>query len=799
MQRSPLTAILAAFLTTAAEAADMQITRLADQTVVRKKTTTELAFDLPDLPAGRQVRLALSARVNYSCSCANNPAMTAAVNSQSIVGANLLNKPLEYRNKNGRDASWATPRGSTWLLFSWPDFSTEAVRAFESPYAIPEADPFRFVWDITALARPGRNTLCFTHLEITGEEHYLELREVQVEVGDPVASKALVPVAPAPTGEVPDFVPRGRHEEAMALAVGAAGAIRLEVGTRRLDILTRTSVPAGGWVETPAGGWSAVPRGGIRRVTWPCTGYTTSRTVELCADYVQVRDTFANTTAALVGVMVEHRLVLPEPPVEVRLGGRPPYSRFQNEGGGTNPTAIARWPDLAVGLVADDDIFRVHAKGFATGRAVGLADHELGLGPGQAHTLEWSIYPVAHGGYWDIINAIRRTWGANFTIPAQHPFVAWPAETDTDEYYRDWVARRGVRWVSSYDAMFNEGKAAMGTAIPLATDFCQRTAGWMARLHRVAPEVKALFYMNCTLCTEPGAAEKYADSRLLDATGTQLTMAAGSPQGVTMAPLFVATPGNCYGKAMMAVAERLVTEFGADGLYHDVFNSGGYGVRAFHGPWDGCTVVIDPETHAVTGQCSSLPLLQQSWHAALVSFLRARGKLITANGPVETRTMLRLQVPVFTETGFSFASVIDTHLGSPWAYGNYPARDPARGVEYNAAYTLRRILEYGGILALPNWPDAPQGTSFLQLLYPITPIEIRAGMVIAEERIVTSVSGRYGWGDSSSAQAHVFNGGGQRVDSPQVSTVRQDGRVLTEVRMPGDHFAILVRGRPAPP
>ncbi|MBM4044465.1 MAG: hypothetical protein FJ279_05070, partial [Planctomycetes bacterium] len=82
----------------------------AEQTV-RKKTTAELPFNLPDIGKGQQVRLSLDARVNYSYACANNPAMTATVNGRYVVGADLLNKPLEYHCKNGRDASWATLRG----------------------------------------------------------------------------------------------------------------------------------------------------------------------------------------------------------------------------------------------------------------------------------------------------------------------------------------------------------------------------------------------------------------------------------------------------------------------------------------------------------------------------------------------------------------------------------------------------------------------------------------------------------------------------------------------------------------
>jgi hypothetical protein len=215
-------------------------------------------------------------------------------------------------------------------------------------------------------------------------------------------------------------------------------------------------------------------------------------------------------------------------------------------------------------------------------------------------------------------------------------------------------------------------------------------------------------------------------------------------------------------------------------------------------PWDGCTVSIDPQTHAVTGKASMVALLQLPWHQALVAWLRANGKRIIGNCPVETRTMLGLQIPVFVETGFSYSCAIQTHLGSPWAYGNYPARDPARGTIYNAAYNLRRLLGYGSILAQPSWSDEPNGLTFLHLLFPFTPIEIRPGVLIGVERIITCRSGRFGWADASTAETHVFDGDGERVETPHVTALRAGDCVLTEVRLPSDHFAILARRQAVP-
>lgn len=459
--RAVLAAVLPALWATPGRAQERTFL-LAQERIVHKKATETLTLGLPAIPAGRQVRLALEVRVNYPYWCANNPAMTAQVNGQPIVGADLLNKPLEYHCKNGRDAFWATPRGGSWLLFSWPDFDREKVKAFDSPYAITEVDPFRFVWDITGYVKPGANAISFTHNEIIAEDHTLVLRDVRVEIGAPIPSLSGAAPAPAPTGPLPSFVPRGRQRVAIVAQLGAGGALRVNVGERTLDIISRTSEPQGRWLQTGGGEWRPLALGRPAEATWRGTGYTVARKATLCDDHVAVADTFTNSTDRLLGVMVEHALGVEDQPLEIKLGGRPHYAPYQSDGGGANPTAVARWADLALGLVAEDDILRAHVKGFCVGDRLGLADHELGLGPGQSHTIQWSIYPAPDGDYWDVINAVRRNWGSNFTIPGPHAFVDWSSGRQDDDYYRRWVTTRGLSMVTPYDAMFETARLPWG-------------------------------------------------------------------------------------------------------------------------------------------------------------------------------------------------------------------------------------------------------------------------------------------------------------------------------------------------
>ncbi|MCF7854198.1 MAG: hypothetical protein K9N51_05315, partial [Candidatus Pacebacteria bacterium] len=99
---------------------------------------------------------------------------------------------------------------------------------------------------------------------------------------------------------------------------------------------------------------------------------------------------------------------------------------------------------------------------------------------------------------------------------------------------------------------------------------------------------------------------------------------------------------------------------------------------------------------------------------------------------------------------------------------------------------MTEYLDYGGI-------QFTRGGDWCDYMYPITVIGLHPGMVFAEERILTNRSGRFGWGDDSEADVYMFDGNGEPVNDPDVKQVREGDQVFTDIRMPSDHVAILVR------
>ena len=763
-----------------------EITKLADDRQVPAQGSTEFRFDLAAVPEGKQVRLCLDARIEWGGLGGSTVAMGAYVNGQDLAGKQLVNKPLIYSMRNDEELAWGAETGCWYRLMYSADFSDQVKTDQTYEYGVPDTDPYCFVWDISSHVHAGANSVKVCAAQ--GMALSLRLRDVAVEIGDPLPPlpKAAQPgqATPAeadPNAPLPVYVPKDPVAAPASIAVSSCGDIRFTVGGREFSVRSRTSLPDGKWSD---GGraeatWSQLPRGQTVAATWAEAGYSVERKVTLHADHIAVADTLRSTSEALSGVIHEVRLALPEQPQSEFLAGHL-VKRLKQRASPSHPTAMAQFDDLAVGLVAEDDILRIHSKVSVEDGALALSDPQLGISPGEAHTLEWSIYAVPGGDYWDFVNAIRRNWGSNATLrgpskwvhPAGIPTEAGPA--------REWLQKAGMVVLCNPTFGTEEERAQgitiqHGTALLQCKGWCELAASVVRALKAADPKVETFVYTHQNLCTEPGHEGKYTDSRAVDIAGKPATTV------YTPSPsLFVPTLENSYGKALMAVDKCIVEDLDANVYIDEITASNVPAFGAYDNAWDGCTVAIDPVSHAVTGKRSSAILLMQPWRAALMEYLRSKGKTVIANGPFYTRTMMGWGLQCFVESEPEDNAVIAAHLSHPLCLAQYGNADPL--ARYNAA---RRLLDRAGIGFAAFSAEAP--------MFPLTPLELRAGVIIGEERILTNRSGQFGWGDASSADVLVFDGKGQRVANPEVREVRQGGTVLTELRLPVDHLAILVR------
>lgn len=745
----------------------------------------EKAFHVMPFGVEHQVRLGLEARIDWRTLSGSNPWLRVAVNGNYLTWMDLLNKRDTFRVRSGMDLTWS--KGDRWRVLYSPDFES-AVRDRNNPSACPDADPYRFVWDISRYVRPGENRLRLENLKVLERPTTMVVRNVSVVVGKPI-SPPPEEEEKAPGGPERLFVARSRAAVPIEARLEPGGSIVLALGGNRLILTTRTSQPGGSWHETAEPAALASERASASLTTgvpaearWTTASLRVTRRVTRCDDHLQVTDLLENPGSELLGVILKHRLRGPRKPDEVRLAGHLAVGEASVTANAAQPSVFARWDKSGVGLVAEDDVFRLHARQFAGPDGVGLSDDRLGIPPGKTITLQWSVYPAAEADYWDFINGVRRNWGVNFTIPGPFTFTMRFRGERPASWYGQWARDRDLKIVAGGIATFPDGRYAHGTGILFAPQWVACERDWIQKMLSAAPEMKALCYCHAQISSEPDGETKYADCKLIDASGHHL----GYPYRYRL-PLYLPTRENSYGKALWGYVHTCLDKIGASGLYWDEM-SHSLVEYAHDAPWDGCTVQIDPKTHTVRGKLSSVTLLMQPLQLEILAYLRQHNKFLLANTQATTRTMTRQRVLRFVETG-SYSAVLGTHLGCPLGLGNHhPEKTQA-----DSAKQVREILRRGGVYYGHTFDRPPPAWNFAKVMYPITPVELHEGVVLGQERILAARPGCFGWADGAAADAYVVDAQGNRVERPDVEEVHRAGGRCYQVRMPANCFVVLVR------
>ncbi len=761
-------------------AAQKQI-KLADNLTVKPLQQADLQFTLDDVPKGAQVRLYLDARIIWGNLGGHVSGMGMKVNNSGLPGRCLINKPLQFVKRNDTLGSWGSEDGNGYVLYYSPDFSDRIKNDENYIYGTPGTDPFHFVWDISSYVRPGANTVT-----ITGSKSFtlsFQFRDIGIEYGDPVPNANIIEqkIMEAPRGSLPIYVPKDNAQLPSGVEVSSSGNIRFTIGRSKFATSSRTSLPDGKWSDNEAkdDDWSPVAAGKTAVVNWRGTAYAVERRITLSGDHISIADTISNTSSTLVGVIIENRLKLPEKPRKVYLAGTEiKYSKEKFSA--AHPTAIAQFDEIAVGMAAEDDIFRIHCRSFANDSTniIGLSDTMLGVAPGKSHTLEWSIYMVPNGDYWNIINTIRRNWGSNTTLRGPSKWTQ-PSGVPLDaDQIRLWL--QGATTVVFCNPNFGKEDydkkiyLRHGTAMLNCKTWCDEVSKATRFLKSTCPDVDTFVYLHSSNCDNTISNQEYEACRVLTADGKPVKSTYRPPANV-----FLTTLENQYGKAWMELCKYIVNSLD-NNIYIDEITVGS-GSYAPYPAWDECTAVINPASHAVTGKLSHPLLLMQPLRTALMEYLRSKGKRAIANGAYCTRTMLNWKnLSCFMESEAYDTISVQTHLGNPLCFAQ--AYGTTSLQRYQAA---RDLLNKASIQFIAFSDEAP--------MFPITPIELRPGVIIGKERILTNRSGQFGWGDGCQADVYVFDGQGKHVEKPDVKEVRKSDKILTELRMPGDHMAILVR------
>lgn len=732
----------------------------------------DVAFTIDKPTQGNKPVLVLQGRLESDKVAGGSYALNLTLNGKPIEVDRLINKPAEFTFHDGRIiSSWKT---SGFFVYYSPDF--KSAETTKTAYQPVDAPAYRLELIIDDLVQPGRNILRVAHKE-PRVDNPLVIGDVRLAYRAAASLAKLEQEAGPPTGPLPVCEPHATTKVTFQWALLDGGAIRVEVNGERFGVESRFSHPTPGWLKLTGDGKAT--HNPVERKT---TYWHLRRAVEPLDECLVVSDTFTSTCDKDVGIMARHEVGLGGRLDKLYVNGLYVPSKSAANGEPASPTTVALTRQAGIGLMAEDDVFRVHSLNYGQDGVVGLADNHFVLRPGTTHTMRWTIYPLDRCDHFALVNAARRRLGTNFRIDGSFTFADWrkPFSDFTTDQFRDYARFKGAKFIAATIVTpLYKGKYSHGTSFQLVDHAPYKRI--FEAFKRAAPEVKTLVYFHCFIDVKDGARRQYSDSRLLKPDGTQ------GDYRDAIYPIFIPLETNSYGPAVAKNVDIILEEIGADGVYWDELAYSAFKYH-FDEPWDGVTADIDPKTMKITRRKSSVTLLSQPWRLKLARRILDAGKLLIGNGNPHTETFTKLHFPRFVETA-SATNMARSLLYTPIGLGDHLGERN----EVHAYRNMVRYLDWGGVYYWYSDQIVPTRPTLTGRMFPVTPIELHEGYLIAKERILTNRSGLFGWGDASSFDAYVFDKFGRLDTKTKVPLVERNGKHYAEVRIAKGWSAAIVR------
>lgn len=722
-------------------------------------------------------------------------ALKISVNKTPLDVKNLSHGKASYTFADGRTQS--TYRVSGFTLTYASDFVPMTKDCRYYPVDLPGHNPYLFRFRITDLVKEGTNTISMHNAARVRNPMVIAYAIITLEdkegKGDLLARKP----PEKKEANLPYIAPKRVTKTPYKIEMTEGGGLKLSLkGSTYIVTSSYSLIP--GWAKLGEKKSSNFNNLKIERnlLLAETASFSLKREITEEKEGIEIADTLTNKTDENLPVMVRHQTNIPEV-TEFRLGGLINYLKRAFSSEPKNPTTICITSKGSLGFLPLDDVFRVHIRNFAVNNFYGIADNNLVIKPKGSITLKFGVFPSEEKDYYSQINIMRRHLGVNFEIDGPQIFAAFrspeavwsytgekfPITTATpDKDIRKQILNKGAKFVcvgSGGGIAFPQYKGAhpFGNAWLYVVN-PQRFKSFVDRIKKAVPEVKTTIYFNCFLSNKDGDSEKYSESRSLNIDGSQA--------GYGKYPIFNPTSGSAYGKMQAKIIDIILDEIGADGIYWDESE---YSTVYYHygKPWDGVSADIDPVSHKIKRLKSSVILITQPWRTSQIEKILNKKKVLIANFPPTTITMLKYKFPRFTETG-SITHCYTTHLYTPIGLGDHMTEKN----EKDAYRKMIEFLDYGSLYYWYYegiWAPYPTLTSYM---FPTTPVEIHSGYILGKERIITKKSGYFSFGDNSEADAHLFDEEGKEIKR-DISSVKRDGKTYYKVELGEFESCVLIK------
>lgn len=609
---------------------------------------------------------------------------------------------------------------------------------------------------------------------------------------------------PSPGDRAVPPLPPGRERRVPRVRTAPGGGFRIQHGSSDwLAVDSTFSVPHAAALRLGAD--NDVEEGcvssGYNQVTVETSHYRIKRSLEALPGRVVVRDRLTNPGGEPVGVLLSHRARVADVPwKDPMICGyqvAPPLKRRIR----TNPTVFATADGRGFGLVALDDVLIIQGQGGCDDHGISLGSDEFALGPGASYTMEWAVYLVPSGDYYDLVNDIRVDEGRNHTtvegswagVPGSQRRRAASVVPGPDYFQRRNVKYANIAclsWCTDDPSISLEGIEFI--EYPAERAAVRETVDAVKAVH---PGAKVMFHIAPNLYATGNPGELWPDSHITDVDGKQTVYNYNYQGGRYFSQerldagwrwwSYYPAVDNSYGQAMLDSVDVMMDEMGCTGVFIDGF-LWDYGGAYSYNRFDGHTADIDPGTGAILRLKTAVPLLQQHAMAAYGRKIMSKGGVVVANNVLPTRTVASLP--------FIFDKEItegpEMHLlPTPCTLGNPASIEDEQGLYRDVLGKLsvgNLYFFYGGPVDLKHEPLPAR-------MYPITVTEVRPYLVIGRERLVTGRTGDYGWPrDRALHKVYRFDSRGRRSRHAFFSTADADS-VRTRIELGVREAAVVER------
>jgi len=736
--------------------------------------------------AGTTVLLKITSRLDSKKQDGSSHFLKVELNGHTVTAAKgrnavrLVNKSLNSPVTPNISGSWYS-ENSGWRVVYAPDFQAAAKQSFY------EGDPYTVVLDVTDLTNPvAENRLKITN---TATEAIKKFTSTDAEL---VIDRLEIETRPQPSPMMTvetagDVINRGEPAAGPAQYRGEVlpgGGFSVTVGQNTLRFSSAFSFPNAGFNYLSAGEvdrrgqaqWKVRRGNGQDEIIAQGPQYRVERKIMFRAQRVEIADTIKNLSVdAPLGMAVRHEMdtsSLEHPQIRIAGSLDPAVNNYYAPG---NPSVHVTTPFGGLGIIAEDDVLRNQARMYTNenspdGEGVtGIRTDMLRLGPGESETLRWAVYPVAGPDYYDFINAVRKDWRANFTVNGgvwwmsqgvHHPATILKMSQDD---LRETLLKNGIRYVmltGSWAVSRKDQPAllAFGTAVfdEEYADFRKQVLEAADKIRKAVPGTKVLGYYDVQRDSSHESLKKFSDSWLTDATGKQLSTDWGGRY--TWSYNMVPTLDNNFGKAAVELAERYIDDLKMDGVYWDEVE-----LVAFNSPLitynrqDGRSCILNPKTWTIQKEVALIPLISSSFRKAAIQAVQKKGGEWLGNGPTGSLNEMQMGIPRMVEIQHNDIFAYQGHLQTPLGFqaAGYSWENFLRAFKFGMLpISLLPITKYGDKQLYSH--------EIMPHLFPFTPIELHAGYLLGQERIIATHSGNYGWhGQKTLFKTWHFNSQGK--------------------------------------